>query len=66
MAWLWWLGASLVMGVVETLTVDLTFLMLAGGALGGAAAAALGGPLWVQALVFAIVSVLLLVAEEQK
>ena len=30
MAWLWWLGASLVMGVVETLTVDLTFLMLAG------------------------------------
>ncbi|WKR21961.1 NfeD family protein [Actinomyces israelii] len=62
MAWLWWLGASLVMGVVETLTVDLTFLMLAGGALGGAAAAALGGPLWVQALVFAVVSVLLLVA----
>ena len=62
MAWLWWLGAALVMGVIETLTVDLTFLMLAGGALGGAAAAALGGPLWVQALVFAVVSVLLLVA----
>jgi len=61
MAWLWWLGAALVMGVIETLTVDLTFLMLAGGALGGAAAAALGGPLWVQALVFAVVSVLLLV-----
>ena len=34
MAWLWWLGAALVMGVIETLTVDLTFLMLAGGALG--------------------------------
>ena len=62
MAWLWWLGASLVMGVVETLTVDLTFLMLAGGALGGAAAAAAGAPLWIQALVFAVVSVLLLVA----
>ena len=62
MAWLWWLGASLVMGVVETLTVDLTFLMLAGGALGGSAAAAAGAPLWIQALVFAVVSVLLLVA----
>ena len=62
MAWLWWLGAALVMGVIETLTVDLTFLMLAGGALGGAAAAALGDPLWAQALVFAVISVLLLVA----
>ena len=62
MAWLWWLGAALVRGVIETLTVDLTFLMLAGGALGGAAAAALGGPLWAQALVFAVISVLLLVA----
>ena len=62
MAWLWWLGAALVMGVIETLTVDLTFLMLAGGALGGAAAAALGGPLWAQVLVFAVISVLLLIA----
>ena len=62
MAWLWWLGASLVMGVIETLTADLTFLMFAGGALGGAAAAALGAPLWIQVLVFAVISVLLLVA----
>ena len=35
MAWLWWIGAALVLGVIETLTVDLTFLMLAGGAVGG-------------------------------
>ena len=62
MAWLWWLGASLVMGVIETLTADLTFLMFAGGALGGAVAAALGAPLWIQVLVFAVISVLLLVA----
>ena len=25
MAWLWWIGAALVLGVIETLTVDLTF-----------------------------------------
>lgn len=62
MAWLWWIGASLVLGVIETLTVDLTFLMFAGGALGAAGAAALGAPLWGQVLVFALVSTLLLVA----
>lgn len=62
MEWLWWVGAALVLGVIETLTVDLTFLMFAGGALGGAAAAAAGAPFWVQVVVFAVVSTLLLVA----
>ena len=62
MAWLWWLGAALVLGVIETLTTDLTFLMFAGGALGGSAAAALGAPFWGQVLVFALVSTLLLAA----
>lgn len=62
MAWLWWLAAALVLAVVETLTVDLTFLMFAGGALGGALTALLGGPFWLQVLVASGVSVLLLVA----
>lgn len=62
MAWLWWLGAALVLGVIETLTADLTFIMFAGGALGGSLTAALGGPLWLQVIVFAIVSTLLLAA----
>lgn len=60
MAWLWWMGASLVLGVIEMLTVDLTFLMFAGGALGASVAAALGTPLWAQVAVFGVVSVLLL------
>ncbi|KAE8763796.1 NfeD family protein [Georgenia thermotolerans] len=60
MAWLWWLGAALVLGVVELVTVDLIFLMFAGGALAGALAALLGAPLWGQVLVFAVVSVVLL------
>lgn len=38
--WAVWLGVALVLGVVEAATVDLVFLMLAGGALAGAAAAA--------------------------
>lgn len=62
MEWLWWVGAALVLGVIETLTVDLTFLMFAGGALGAAAAAAVGAPFWAQVVVFAVVSTLLLVA----
>lgn len=62
MAWLWWIGAALVLGVIETLTVDLTFLMFAGGAVGGAIAAALGASFLAQAIVFAVVSTLLLAA----
>ncbi|WP_172120711.1 NfeD family protein [Actinomyces faecalis] len=61
MEWLWWVGGALVLGVIETLTVDLTFLMFAGGALGAALTAALGGPFWLQVVVFAVVSSLLLV-----
>ncbi|MCL3777582.1 MULTISPECIES: NfeD family protein [unclassified Actinomyces] len=60
MAWLWWLGGALVLAVVETLSADLTFIMIAGGALGGAAAAGLGASLTVQVIVFSVVSVLLL------
>ncbi|WP_167202188.1 NfeD family protein [Actinomyces respiraculi] len=60
MVWLWWLGGALVLAVVETLSADLTFIMIAGGALGGAAAAGLGASLTVQVIVFCVVSVLLL------
>ena len=62
MAWLWWVGIALALGVIEMLTVDLTFLMLGGGALAAAAAAALGAPFWVQMLVFALAAALLLFA----
>ncbi|QDB79079.1 NfeD family protein [Georgenia sp. 311] len=62
MAWLWWLGGALVLGVVEMLTVDLIFLMFAGGALAGGGVALLGGPLWAQIAAFAVVSTVLLVA----
>ncbi len=60
-AWLAWVGVALVLGAVETITVDFTFLMLAGGALGGGAAAALGAPFTVQAIVASVTACLLLV-----
>ncbi|HZY28039.1 MAG: NfeD family protein [Jiangellaceae bacterium] len=59
-AWLPWLGLALVLGIVETTTLDLVFLMLAGGAVGGAVAGALGAPFIVQALVAIATSAALL------
>lgn len=58
--WMMWLGAGLLLGVVEMLTVDFIFLMFAGGAFAAFLAALLGAPLIVQILVFGVVSVLLL------
>nr|WP_284287008.1 NfeD family protein [Angustibacter aerolatus] len=56
-----WLGLALVLAAIEAATVDLLFLMLAGGALAGAGLAALGLPFAVQ-VVGAVVVGLLLVA----
>lgn len=60
MAWVWWLGAALLLGVIEILSLDLFLIMLAGGALAAGGVAAAGGPLWAQIVVFALASVLLL------
>ena len=62
MDWLWWVGAALVLGVLEMLSLDLVLIMFAGGALAGALANALGAPIWLQIVVFAVMSVVLLVA----
>jgi membrane protein implicated in regulation of membrane protease activity len=58
--WLVWLGVGLALVAIEAVTVDFTFLMLAGGAIGGSVAAAFGAPLPVQAIVAALVAVVLL------
>src|SRR5699024_10998008 len=60
MGWLWWVGLTLALGVIEMLTVGLMFLMLGGGALAGAIVGALGAPLWAQVLVAVAVAGLLL------
>ena len=60
-AWAAWLGLALVLGSVEMLSLELTLLMLAIGALGGAAAAGVGAPIALQALVAVLVSAGMLV-----
>jgi membrane protein implicated in regulation of membrane protease activity len=62
MDWLWWLGAALLLIAIEVMTVDLVLLMFAGGAVAAGIANLLGASLPVQIVLFAVVSVLLLVS----
>ncbi len=55
--WVAWLGLAVVLGLVEVTTLDLTFLMIAAGALAGAGAAGLGLPFALQVIVAVVVSV---------
>ncbi len=60
-AWLVWLGLAIVFAVIEVFTLDLTFAMLALGSLvGGMVPALLGGPLWLQILLAAVIALLLI------
>jgi membrane protein implicated in regulation of membrane protease activity len=59
-AWVLWLGLALVFGIIETTTLDLMFLMLAGGALAGGIASMLGAGFLLQALVAIAASAALL------
>ncbi len=59
--WIVWLGFILVCVIIELLTLEFTFLMIATGSLGGLAANLLGATWWLQILVALVLSVFLLV-----
>jgi membrane protein implicated in regulation of membrane protease activity len=61
-AWIFWLALILIFVIVEVLTVDLTFLMLALGSIGGLTGALFGLPWWAQILLAGVLCVLLLFA----
>jgi membrane protein implicated in regulation of membrane protease activity len=59
--WIGWLALAVVFVIIELVTLEFTFLMLAAGALiGGLGVGLLGGPWWLQILAAAVLSVLLL------
>ncbi|WP_159498797.1 NfeD family protein [Microbacterium sp. 18062] len=59
--WIAWLVIALVFFIIELLTLEFTFLMLAAGALvGGLGVNLLGGPWWLQVGIAAVLSGLLL------
>ena len=57
-----WLGLVVVLGFLEAVTVTLTSIWFAVGALAAMAVALFGGALWVQILVFAAVSLICVLA----
>jgi membrane protein implicated in regulation of membrane protease activity len=59
---MWWYVAAILLAVTEIFTLDLTFLMCAGGAVAGGTVALLGGPWWLAALVACLAAGLLLFA----
>ncbi len=61
-AWiLGWLAVALTAGILEVLSLDLIFVMVAGAAVVTAATAGFGAPVPVQLIVFAVSTVVLLV-----
>ncbi len=59
-AWVIWLALFLLLAIIEMLSLDLYFIMLGVGALGGVTVALLSGPLWLQVVVFCLVSLLMI------
>ncbi len=56
-----WLGLTILFGLIEAATVGLTSIWFAAGALAAMIAAAFSANIWVQLIVFALVSALLLI-----
>jgi membrane protein implicated in regulation of membrane protease activity len=59
---MWWFVGAILLGVAEVFTLDLTLLMLAGGALAGGVAVLLDAPWWLASLVAIVTAFLLLFA----
>lgn len=57
--WILWLVLMLGLAAVETLTLDLFFLMLATGALAGLVGALAGATFFIQVLIFCVVSLMM-------
>lgn len=59
-AWVIWLAVFLLLAIIEMLSLDLYFIMLGVGALGGVAVALLDGEVWLQVVVFCLISLLMI------
>lgn len=59
-AWIVWLVVILIFITIEMASLELTFLMLAIGSVGGLVAGLLGAPWWLQLVIAAVLSMALL------
>lgn len=58
--WVLWLALILVFVIIEVFTLDFTFLMLAGGSLGGLVAGFFQAPIWAQIVIAGVFALALL------
>lgn len=58
--WVLWLALILVFVIIEVFTLDFTFLMMAGGSLGGLVAGFFQAPVWAQIVIAGVLALLLL------
>jgi membrane protein implicated in regulation of membrane protease activity len=61
-AWIIWLALILIFVIIEVVTVDFTGLMLAVGGIGGLIAGLFHLPFWLQVVIAAVISLLLIFA----
>ena len=61
-AWIVWLVLILLFVTIEMVTLELTFLMVAIGSLGGLLSGLFGAPWWLQLVIAAVLAVVLLLA----
>ncbi len=61
MLWVW-IALTVVLVIIEAVTVQLVTIWFALGAVGGLIACAFGSPIWVQILIFAVISTIVLAA----
>ncbi|GAA2956696.1 NfeD family protein [Glutamicibacter bergerei] len=59
-AWVIWLALFLLLAIIEMISLDLYFIMLGVGSLGGVAVALLDGPVWLQVVIFCLLSLLMI------
>lgn len=60
--WILWVALILAFVVIEMFSLELVFLMVAVGSVGGLVLALLGAPLWAQIVLTVVVSLLLILA----
>nr|WP_196837019.1 NfeD family protein [Zhihengliuella flava] len=58
--WVFWLALFLILAIIEVMSLDLYFIMLATGALASVFTALAGGEFWLQTLVFSVVSLIMI------
>jgi membrane protein implicated in regulation of membrane protease activity len=59
-AWIVWIALILIFLVVEVFTLDMTFLMLGIGSIGGLLSSLFGAPIWAQFVIAVVLSLLLI------